>query len=55
MVDADRVQKNNDDILQDESKGRREMGATPSLQLPSLLSVCKVKVLLKSSDTQRKR
>lgn len=54
MVGADRVQKNNDDILHDGSKGGREMSATPGLQLPSWLSVYKVKVLLKSSDTQRK-
>lgn len=52
---ACRIQKNNDDILHDGSKGGREMGATPGLQLPSLLSVCKVEMLLKSSDTQRKQ
>lgn len=38
-----RIQKNNDDILHDGSKGGREMGTSPGLQLPSLFSVCKVK------------
>lgn len=43
-----------DDISHDGSKAGREMGATPSLELPSLLSVCEVKMLLKSSDRQGK-
>lgn len=44
-----------DNISRDESKeAGREMAATPRLELPSLPSVCKVKMLSKSSDAQGK-
>lgn len=43
-----------DDISRDGSKAGREMGATPGLELPSLLRVYEVKMLLNSSDAQGK-
>lgn len=43
-----------DDISCDGRKIGREMGATPDLELPSLLSLCEGKMLFKSSDAQGK-